>query len=629
MPGHTVMPSLRQSRRTSRNSSPAVRAVEEGSPTPDARRSSDNKKQSTLLSFWTDDAQNRSPAASKGENGAERHDGLDEAASRGAYTPSKLILTMNNHTKKKHPLPSSSLASSVVVTPADTPPVDQQENLHPAKRQKTADIDFAPPVVVVVPEQADNQEEEEEQQQQQQLEEAASTPPLISQPSTPLTQTSIAHEFSETPASHTSKLIRSDNQVLRYQEVLQTALEDLEKNGQSKYAPILKDFFDESFGDWELSEVLDTIILGRANAEDKKVFFDCLLKHRERHRAQRRQTRIKNRIDRIVKSSKKANSIEESDQTREHNSSEDPLPLPPPTEEPEEPSSPVNNLSDNNPTTPHANSPSPASAPEPFASTSNSPLPKENSLPPANQDSMPRQKPKSRASRASRKASLAEINTSGRSTRNTRSTRSNAAPPVSTDPPAAETSTEDAQDATAPVTPLDIPDTTAITPTTPNQTRPNLRSRSQSSSSDLSSVDERIVEGGPPASLGVNSKRMAAEGSTENFIDALALEDALPPPPAKFDITQRKLDARRQLDEDLEANQGSFARPNTIESRSSRHLPSAGRSTRSNARGTRHDPDAMDVDQPDTLAAALAGTPYLAPPDKSFKRAKGSRTKIS
>jgi hypothetical protein len=608
MPGHTVMPSLRQSRRTSRNSSPAVRAVEEGSPTPEARRSSDHKKQSTLLSFWTDETKTRTPAASAGENGVERQDGVDQGASRGVYTPSKLILTMNNHAKKKHPLPSSSLASSVVVTPADTPPlgiIDQQENMHPAKRQKTAEMESSTPPAVVVPEQA----------------ETSPPPPLISQPSTPLTETSIAHQFSETPASHTSKLIRSDNQVLRYQEVLQTALEDLEKNGQSKYAPILKDFFDESFGDWDLSEVLDTIILGRANADDKKIFFDGLLKHRERHRAQRRQTRIKNRIDRIVKSSKKANSIEESDQTRKDNSED-------PPEEPyqQSPSPSVSNNQnnyDNNPTTPPANISSPESALEPCPSTSNSPLPRENSVPPANNDAMPRQRARTKAARASRKASLAPINTSGRNTRSTRSTRNNA---TVSDP--TEITTDNVQDVTAPVTapvtPVEIPDI-AATPITPEHPLPNLRSRSNSSSSDLSSVDERIVEGGPPASLGVNSKRTGAE----SILDTLALENSLPPPPVKFDISQEKLDLRRQLDDELEASRATFTLPNTIQSRSSNNMGNAGRSTRSNARGSRPNPDAMEIDHPDTLAAALAGAPYLAPPDKSFKRAKGSRTKIS
>jgi hypothetical protein len=555
MPGHKIMPSLRTSRKASRNSSPAVRPVSENTP-PAENRS--EKKQQTLPSLWRNEPPLRDPVPSFEDHGLERHGVLEKMAPLGTFPSQKLKLTIGNGNKKKSGSRTlSSVASPAVATPEVTPPVErrveQQEpdQPPPTKRPRTEEKEMEHAVNGVVAAALED-------------ETPFPSPQPASKVATPNTtqsrrQSSVSKSNAKSPLKR-SQFIQTDRPF--YEQVLEAALDRCKDMGNEKLAAYLKHFYSEPNHEFDLGTVLDNIIAEHASTSDLENFRDGLIAGRIAVHKENREIRARiraereNRHEAVTRRSQK-----------------------------QSPTTPIS------PRAPSIDKPS---------------TPKLKS--PANL------KERRSITTSSRSFNMGSANhwpdddTNGVTTR-TRSTR--------------QTRTS-----TAAAKPIELAPVSPLIQTPPAQTgretRSKRRERADSSSSDLSSVDEELVEKGPPGSLGVGSKRNAMEAELDLVDEETATK-------------------RRQLNSELDDRRSKFNTPGMSFIRTPGTQPrsgivlsfNGGRSTRSTAqRRAREESVAIAVDTPQSspkaqgLGANLRSSRSLGPPDHQKKRT-GARTKIS
>lgn len=555
MPGHKIMPSLRTSRKASRNSSPAVRPVSENTP-PLENRS--EKKQQTLPSLWRNEPPLKAPVPSFEDHGLERHGVLEKMAPLGTLPPAKLKLTIGNANKKKPGGRSlSSVASPAVATPEVTPPLErrvgQQESDEqpPAKRLRTEEKEMVDAVNGV-----DVVEDET----------PLPSPQTAGKIATPLTAQS-RRQSSASKSNTKSPLKRSlftrPNQYA-YDQILEAAIDHCKEAGNENLGAYLKHFYHESYCDRDLADVVDNILEQKPSETDLQKFKDGLLNGRIAVHKENRDLRAEIRSERDLSRQEAV--------TRRSQKQLPTTPISPRAPSIEKPS------------TPKLKSP-------------------------------PNLKERRSAAGSTRSFNMGSVNhwpdeeTNGVTTRtrSTRQTRTSTAAAKIVEP--------------APVSPvLQTPPAQ-----TGRETRSKRRERADSSSSDLSSVDEELVEKGPPGSLGVGAKRNAIEAE----LDLLDEETA-----AKRRQFNVELDERRSK---FETPGMSFIRGVNTQPRSGIVLSfNSGRSTRSNAqRRTQGESEATAIDTPQSspkaqgLGSTLRSSRSLGPPDRQNQKRTGARTKIS
>jgi hypothetical protein len=535
----------------------------ESTPPPENR--SDKKQQTTIPALWKNEPPLRDPIPSFQDHGLERHGVLEKMAPLGSLPPhkySKLKITIGGANKRKSGgKVLSSVASPAVATPEVTPPAEQPESDEQPPTKRARTEEKSVDLNRVINGAALVDEET-----------PAPSPVPVLRIATP--QSAMSRRLSsplKMSASSSMKRIpftRAEPGMLRaYEEVLENAIKNAEEAGNAKLGEYITHFFHESYHDWDLASALDGILFQRASEDEQKAFKDGLLSSRASVHRQNREYRAQKRHERQLE--------KEERQTRPNRK-----------QSPTTPISPTTPLT--KPSTPKLKSPA-----------------------------VVKERPAAQPSRmSSRKSSLAngtlapsaEINgTRTRSTRQTRTSLALAQPVELVEP--------------APPSPL------IQTPPNPStrETRSKKRVRADSSTSDLSSVDEELVEKGPPGSLGVGTKRNAQEVEL-NLVD----EEAA----AKRRELDNELDERRSK---FNVSGMSFLRKNAQQPRSGIVLSfNSGRSTRSNAqRRAREGSDAMMLETPQPspkiqgLAANLRSSRSLGPPDRQPKKHTGARTKIS
>lgn len=493
----------------------------------------------------------------------------------GTLPPAKLRLTMNNANKKKLSLGkafSAAASPAPVATPEVTPPVErrvdqsERDEQPPAKRLRTEEKED----ISLMDDVAD---------QKMDITPLASplpTPKIA----TPQTGHSRRHSISSKSPSNSpikkSIYTRPIDSLKDHDDAVKAAMLIAEQRGQPKLGAYLKIFYEQSYTDQRKAEIVDNIYRENSTDEDLQIFKEALLAARAKTHREGREFRTRVREQR--QREKEEEALRKSNQ-----------------QSPTTPISPVR-PSNNKPTTPLLKSPL---------------IIKERSV----------AKP-SRIS--SRKSSMANGGTTTPSDINGMTTRTSSRRQTRTSAVVKEVPEELVE----PVVPP-----SPVVQTPPNQTgrrttRSKKRERADSSSSDLSSVDEELVENGPPNSLGVGAKRNALEAEIDLIPDEQATR-------------------RADFDGDLHQRRAKFDNPTISFIRKSLGPPSTGsgikisfnggRSTRSNVqRAVREGSEAMVIDTPQPspntqgLAAGnLRSSRSLGPPDLHSKKRTGARTKIS